>query len=93
MVDLDTSTCVALTNLIGGAESPSWSREGDRLVFVAYEHGGWDVAVVKDPLAHFADVIESGTAFPSIETEPGARYRTNFTPLDRRVTIDTFGPS
>lgn len=72
MVDLDTSTCVALTNLIGGAESPSWSREGDRLVFVVYEHRGWDVAVVKDPLAHFADVIESGTAFPSIEMEPGA---------------------
>jgi len=71
MVDLDTSTCVALTNLIGGAESPSWSREGDRLVFVAYEHGGWDVAVVKDPLAHFADAIESGIAFPSMEMEPG----------------------
>ncbi len=72
LVDLDVSTCVALTSLIGGAESPSWSREGDRLVFVGYERGGWDVAVVKDPLTHFADVIESGDAFPSIELEPGA---------------------
>jgi Tol biopolymer transport system component len=71
MVDLDDSTCVALTNLIGGAESPNWSREGDRLVFTGYERGGWDVAVVKDPLTHFADEIGSDALFPSTEPELG----------------------
>ncbi|MCD4690057.1 BamA/TamA family outer membrane protein [bacterium] len=68
MADLEDSTSVRLTSLIGGAESPSWSRKGDRLVFAAYEQGGWDVAVVKSPLTHFADAIEDGVWFPSLET-------------------------
>ncbi len=86
VVDLDESMCVALTSLVGGAESPNWSREGDRLVFVGYEQRGWDVAVVKDPLTHFADEIGSDAAFPSTEPELGTE------PFDEMNWKETLGP-
>ncbi len=66
MADLEDSTCVRLSSFVGGAEAPSWSREGDRLVFAAYEEGGWDVAVVKSPLSHFAEAIKQGERFPMV---------------------------
>jgi len=66
LADLEDSTCVRLTSLIGGAETPSWSRDGDRLTFAAYQEGGWDVAVVKSPLSHFAEAIERGERFGTI---------------------------
>jgi len=66
LVELADSSCVRLTSLVGGAESPSWSRNGDRLAFAAYEEGGWDVAVVKSPLSHFADAIGNGERFDAI---------------------------
>jgi len=66
LADLGDSTCVRLTSFVGGAETPSWSRDGDRLTFAVYERGGWDVAVVKAPLTHFAGAIERGERFAAV---------------------------
>lgn len=78
LADLEDSTCVRLTSLIGGAETPSWSRDGDRLTFAAYEEGGWDVAVVKSPLSHFANAIERGERFATISDLDGPEPFDNY---------------
>jgi len=63
---LDDSTSVRLTDLIGGAASPSWDREGERLAFALYREGGWDIAVVRDPLANLVGEAEQPERFASI---------------------------
>ena len=40
-----------LTDLIGGIWSLSWSRDNDRVVFSAFNEGGWDIFVAKEPLS------------------------------------------
>ena len=40
-----------LTNLLSGTSSPSWSRDGKRLAFTLFEQGGFDVYLLRDPLA------------------------------------------
>jgi hypothetical protein len=37
--------------VLGGVKSLSWSRENDRLVFSAFNRGGFDVFAVKEPLS------------------------------------------
>jgi hypothetical protein len=70
--DLEGRASVRATHLIGGAEGPSWSRDGNRLAFSHYGNGGWDVAVVKDPLDAFSSGVELAGWFPSIEEPPSA---------------------
>jgi Tol biopolymer transport system component len=45
------STFTQLTDVIGGVTSLSWSRRNDRLVFSAFNRGGWDVFAVREPLS------------------------------------------
>jgi WD40 repeat protein len=45
------STVTELTDVLGGVFSLSWSRENDRLVFSAFNHGGFDVFAVNEPLS------------------------------------------
>jgi dipeptidyl aminopeptidase/acylaminoacyl peptidase len=48
--DFSDSTTAQVTDVLGGIFDASWSREGDRLAFTAFEGGGWDVFQVKAPL-------------------------------------------
>ncbi len=45
------STVTQLTDVAGGVASLSWSREGDRLVFSAFNRGGYDIFAVREPLS------------------------------------------
>ena len=51
LYDPADSSFIQLTDVLGGVESLSWSRQGDRLVFSAFNHGGFDVFAVKEPLS------------------------------------------
>lgn len=51
LYDIENQTYLQLTDLIGGVFSLSWSRENDRLVFSAFNTGGWDIFAAKEPLS------------------------------------------
>lgn len=51
LFDRHDSTVTQLTDVTGGVSSLTWSRQNDRLVFSAYNHGGFDVFAVKEPLS------------------------------------------
>jgi len=46
------STAVQLTDVRGGLMNVSWSRKNDRVVFGAFDRGGFDVFVVREPLSN-----------------------------------------
>ena len=50
LYDTADSTIIQLTDVLGGVKSISWSRQNDRLVFSAFDQGGYDVFAVKEPL-------------------------------------------
>lgn len=49
--DTRDSSVTQLTDVLGGVRSLSWSRRNDRLVFSAYNRGGFDVFAVREPLS------------------------------------------
>ena len=49
--DRSDSSVTQLTDVLGGIESLSWSRQNDRLVFSAYNRGGYDIFAVRQPLS------------------------------------------
>ena len=51
LYDRRDSTVMQLTDVIGGIMSLSWSRQNDRLVYSAFNHGGFDVFAVTEPLS------------------------------------------
>lgn len=51
LFDLADSTITQLTDLTGGVMSLSWSRLNDRLVFAAFDRGGYDIFAVQEPLS------------------------------------------
>ena len=51
LFDLRDSSVTQLTDLTGGVLSLSWSRQNDRLVFAAFDRGGYDIFAVQQPLA------------------------------------------
>ncbi len=51
LYDVANHSYLQLTDLIGGVFSLSWSRENDRVVFSAFNTGGWDIFVAKEPLS------------------------------------------
>jgi Tol biopolymer transport system component len=51
LYDPDDQRILQLTDLIGGIYSLSWSRDNDRVVFSAFNEGGWDIFVAKEPLS------------------------------------------
>lgn len=51
LFDPAESQILQLTDLIGGIFSVSWSRDNDRVVFSAFNEGGWDIFVAKEPLS------------------------------------------
>jgi len=50
LFDTADSTITQLTDLTGGVLSLSWSRQNDRLVFAAFDRGGYDIFSVQQPL-------------------------------------------
>jgi hypothetical protein len=51
LYDTTDSTVLRATQVVGGIQSLSWSRENDRIVFSVYDHGGFDVFTVREPLS------------------------------------------
>ncbi|HTM58220.1 MAG TPA: hypothetical protein VL123_07375 [Candidatus Udaeobacter sp.] len=51
LYDTQDSSVTQLTDVIGGILSLSWSRQNDRLVYSAFNHGGFDVFAVSEPLS------------------------------------------
>ncbi|HTK30518.1 MAG TPA: hypothetical protein VL332_01040 [Candidatus Saccharimonadaceae bacterium] len=51
LFDTRDSSFTQLTDVTGGISSLSWSRRNDRLVFSAYNTGGFDVFAVTEPLS------------------------------------------
>jgi len=49
--DKEDSLVTQLTDVSGGLMSVSWSHKGDRVAFSAYNHGGFDIFVVREPLS------------------------------------------
>jgi Tol biopolymer transport system component len=50
LFDPADSSVIQLTDLTGGVQSVSWSRQNDRLVFAAFDRGGYDIFAVQEPL-------------------------------------------
>jgi Tol biopolymer transport system component len=51
LYDTTSRSLTQLTDVLGGVASLSWSREDDRLVFSAFNRGGYDVFAVKEPVS------------------------------------------
>jgi Tol biopolymer transport system component len=51
LYDPSDQKILQLTDIIGGVFSMSWSRDNDRVVFSAFNEGGWDIFVAKEPLS------------------------------------------
>src|SRR5436309_5995326 len=51
LYDTKDASITQLTDVQGGVTSLSWSRQNDRLVFSAFNRGGFDVFTVKEPLS------------------------------------------
>jgi hypothetical protein len=60
------SMSVLTTTLVGGAKAPSWARDADWAAFQVYGEGGWDIAVAKNPMERFSEVIAENGWFPSV---------------------------
>jgi len=45
------STITQLTDVLGGIQSLTWSRQNDRMVFCAFNRFGWDIFAVQEPLS------------------------------------------
>jgi len=50
LYDPADSSITQLTDLTGGVQAVSWSRQNDRLVFSAFDRGGYDIFAVQEPL-------------------------------------------
>lgn len=50
LLDTSSRSVTQLTDVLGGIQSVSWSRLNDRLVFSAFDRGGWDVFAVQEPV-------------------------------------------
>ncbi len=51
LFDTMDSTITQLTDLTGGVQSVSWSRQNDRLVFAAFDRMGYDIFAIQEPLS------------------------------------------
>ena len=56
---LDSNRITRRTNFLGGVYYPSFSKDGDRLIFAYYRNLGWDIAYVKNPEASIPPATES----------------------------------
>lgn len=59
--DFRTGEEYAITNVITGITQLSWAREGTKLAFVSFFKGGYDVFLLKHPLAIMPDQVPAAT--------------------------------
>ncbi len=64
LYSLGDSTFTQLTDVTGGISSLSWSRQNDRLVFSAFNRGGFDVFAVTEPVSLDATLARLQRARP-----------------------------
>ena len=68
LFDLQDSTITQLTDLTGGVQSLSWSRQDDRLVFAAFDRGGYDLFAIQQPLASTSELQKLKRHVPNAVT-------------------------
>jgi Tol biopolymer transport system component len=79
----EDSSVVQLTDVTGGIASLSWSRENDRLVFSAFDRGGFDVFTVTEPIGLDATLARLTRGRPEARI-PVARMRE---PAEERIQL------
>lgn len=96
LLDLKTGSYYPITNLVSGVSHLSWSKNGLRLAFSAFENGGYDIYLMSNPLQIQPGSVEAPkTAFIEKNGLPFTILgkRQGFAVLgdsvESRVTIDT----
>lgn len=63
-----------ITNILSGVFTPSWSRDGKRLVFSLFEFGGWDLYTIQNPTSKMIDSILPTTHFMKVQENPNTSF-------------------
>ncbi len=69
-LEADT-TITQLTDILGGCFTPSWSKDGTKLVFSVFANSGWDLYLMKSPLTNPPKI--------KMPPEPAKEITNNFT--------------
>jgi hypothetical protein len=80
----EDSTFTQLTDVLGGIQSLSWSHQNDRLVFAAFNRGGYDVFAVKEPLSVDGVLARLRRQSPQAVFTPGEALASGADSLVRR---------
>lgn len=97
LFDLADSTITQLTDVTGGVMSLSWSRSNDRLVFAAFDRGGYDVFAVQEPLSSAAVLsrlqknVPSAVAAAAVTKDPPPNR--SLTPHNRGALLGSWPDS
>ncbi len=73
--DLDTDSAYAVTNLLTGAFQLTMDKDGKQLAFASFEEGGWDIYLLKNPLALKPVKLEKTVYFKQLEKEKKERKK------------------
>ena len=73
---LDSSKYYAITDILTGVKSLSWSPEGDKIAFESFNNGGFDVFVMKDIGPVGKDGVLAKTAFVEGAYDPKVKKDT-----------------
>ncbi len=87
LYDPDDQRILQLTHLIGGIWSLRWRRDNDRVVFSAFNEGGWDIFVAKEPLS--LGVVRKQLALRSPQSVLSLEQARRPLTLDRPVHADS----
>ncbi len=88
VVDLEDTSTVQLTDILGGVSTPCWAGEKERLAFSAYENGGWEVYVIDHPMEKRTVEPSVSQRFPS----PALTFPQDTTALEADKYKVTFTP-
>jgi WD40 repeat protein len=87
-----------VTNLLAGASSPSWSRDGSSLAFTLFERGGFDVYLMRNPIdKRQKDTLEPSLFVKMAQDSSGSVHLwnplviSNLRSFDSTVRVDTIG--
>jgi Tol biopolymer transport system component len=69
------ATIRPLTNLLTGCFTPSWSQDGKQIAFSLFEAGGWDIYLMKDPLAKVLETLPKTRFIQASEDSTAGFFR------------------